>query len=164
MGAGSSTRCNPIPILPSLSSGGNHCEDTPSPSGGRLGWGWVQYIDNTHMKKLTTQQVTRSRKLRGTLTDAEQLLWHHLRQKQVAGIKFRRQHPVGRYVVDFVCLANRLAIEVDGGQHAEMKLQDRQRDAFLAQEGFRVLRFWNNEVLGNIDGVMESIWAAVAER
>ena len=70
----------------------------------------------------------------------------------------------GRYVVDFVCLANRLAIEADGGQHAEMKLQDRQRDAFLAQEGFRVLRFWNNEVLGNIDGVMESIWAAVLEK
>jgi very-short-patch-repair endonuclease len=114
--------------------------------------------------KLTTQQVTRSRKLRGTPTDAEQLLWHHLRHQQITGIKFRRQHPVGRYVVDFVCLAKRLAIEVDGGQHAEMKLQDQQRDAFLVQQGFRVLRFWNNEVLGNIEGVMGKIWAAVSEK
>ncbi|MBY0269884.1 MAG: endonuclease domain-containing protein [Burkholderiales bacterium] len=116
------------------------------------------------MPKLTTQQVTRSRKLRSTLTDAEQLLWHHLRHRQITGIKFRRQHPVGRYVVDFVCLAKRLAIEVDGGQHAEMKPQDQQRDAFLAQQGFRVLRFWNSEVLGNIEGVMGKIWAAVSEK
>jgi very-short-patch-repair endonuclease len=121
----------------------------------------VKYF-HTRMKKLTAQQVTISRKLRSTLTDAEQLLWHHLRHKQVAGIKFRRQHPIGRYVVDFACLSKKLAIEVDGGQHAEMKSQDAQRDAFLQQKGFRVLRFWNNEILGNIEGVMERIWTAVS--
>ncbi|MGV3628756.1 MAG: endonuclease domain-containing protein [Betaproteobacteria bacterium] len=114
------------------------------------------------MPKLTTQQVTRSRKLRSTLTDAEQLLWRHLRQKQMAGIKFRRQHPVGPYVIDFACLSAKLAIEVDGGQHAEMESKDAQRDAFLAQNGFRVLRFWNNEVLDNIEGVMEQICTAVS--
>jgi very-short-patch-repair endonuclease len=116
------------------------------------------------MYRLTKNQVARSRKLRSTLTDAEQLLWRHLRMKQIAGVKFRRQHPVGRYVVDFACLAKRLAIEVDGGQHAENQKHDRQRDADLMQQGFRVLRFWNNEVLGNIEGVMEKIWAAVAEK
>lgn len=116
------------------------------------------------MPKLTTQQVTRSRKLRSTLTDAEQLLWRHLRQKQMAGIKFRRQHPVGPYVIDFACLSAKLAIEIDGGQHAEMKSKDAQRDAFLIQKGFRVLRFWNNEVLGNIEGVMERIWATASEK
>ena len=115
------------------------------------------------MSRLTTQQVARSRTLRSNLTDAEQLLWQHLRQKQITGIKFRRQHPVGRYVVDFACLARKLAIEVDDGQHAETRARDRQRDAFLAHEGFRVLRFWNNEVLGNIEGVMEKIWAVLAE-
>jgi very-short-patch-repair endonuclease len=78
--------------------------------------------------------------------------------------KIPGQHPVGRYVVDFACLSVRLAIEVDGSQHARTKLRDGQRDAFLAQEGFRVLRFWNNEVLGNIEGVMERIWAAVSEK
>lgn len=116
------------------------------------------------MPKLTAQQVTRSRKLRSTLTDAEQLLWRHLRQKQMAGIKFRRQHPVGPYVIDFACLSAKLAIEIDGGQHAEMKSKDTRRDAFLIQKGFRVLRFWNNEVLGNIEGVMERIWATASEK
>lgn len=116
------------------------------------------------MPKLTTQQVTRSRKLRSTLTDAEQLLWRHLRQKQMAGIKFRRQHPVGPYVTDFACLSAKLAIEIDGGQHAGMKPKDAQRDAFLIQKGFRVLRFWNNEVPGNIEGVMEKIWAVASEK
>jgi len=116
------------------------------------------------MPKLTTQQVICSRILRSNLTDAEKLLWRHLRRKQIAGIKFRRQHPVGRYVVDFTCLQKRLAIEVDGGQHAEMQPHDRQRDAYLAKQGFRAMRFWNNEVLGNIDGVMEQIWNALTEK
>ncbi len=72
--------------------------------------------------------------------------------------------PVDRYVVDFVCLAKKLAIEVDGGQHAEMKSRYQQRDAFLVQKGFRLMRFRNNEVLGNIKGVIERIWASVSEK
>ncbi|MDP1536030.1 MAG: endonuclease domain-containing protein [Burkholderiales bacterium] len=116
------------------------------------------------MYRLAKNQVTRSRKLRSTLTNAEQLLWHHLRQKQIAGTKFRRQHPVGRYVVDFACLSARLAIEVDGGQHAENAMRDRRRDAFLESRGFHVLRFWNNDVLGNIEGVVETICAAALKR
>ena len=75
--------------------------------------------------------------------------------------RFRRQHPIGSYVVDFVCMKSRLAIELDGGQHAESVALDAQRTRHLEAEGFRVLRFWNNEVLGNIDDVMIEIWRAL---
>jgi very-short-patch-repair endonuclease len=91
------------------------------------------------------------------MTDAERLLWRHLRQRQVEGYKFRRQHPVGHYIVDFACLEGCLIVEVDGGQHADRKGYDRERTAWLEEQGFRVLRFWNTDVLGNIDGVREVI-------
>lgn len=88
------------------------------------------------------------------MTQAERLLWHHLRARRFFGYKFRRQVPIGPFIVDLVCMDARLVIEVDGGQHAWCRLQDEARDAFLASEGFRTLRFWNNEVLGNIEGVL----------
>jgi very-short-patch-repair endonuclease len=94
--------------------------------------------------------------LRKRLTDAELLLWNHLRMKQIEGLKFRRQQPIDYYIVDFVCFENRIIIEIDGGQHAENS-KDRERDMYLQRNGFKVLRFWNNEVLQNTNGVLEII-------
>ncbi len=94
--------------------------------------------------------------LRRRMTDAEQRLWYHLRDRRLLGHKFRRQHPIGPYVVDFVCLEHRLVIELDGGQHAD-NLNDPAREAFLRHEGYRVLRFWNNEALKHTAAACESI-------
>lgn len=103
--------------------------------------------------------VTLSRNLRKNQTDAEKLLWRSLQGKQLEGLRFRRQHPIGRYIVDFVCLNKRLVLELDGGQHGEEQeeLKDFERDQWLKAEGYQVLRFWNNEVFTNIDGVLETI-------
>ncbi len=98
------------------------------------------------------------RDLRREMTDAERLLWRHLRRRQVEGLKFRRQHPLGRFIVDFVCIEAALVIEVDGGQHGERQAQDAARTAWLNRQGYRVLRFWNNEVLNDIDAVRQAIW------
>ena len=102
-----------------------------------------------------------ARRLRRDMTDAERLLWRHLRQRQLDGHRFRRQHPIGRFVVDFVCLEQHLVIEVDGGQHADSTFDDR-RSRFLAQEGFCVVNFWNHDVLCNIEGVVASILQSLA--
>lgn len=95
--------------------------------------------------------------LRKRSTDAERLLWQHLRARQLDGLKFRRQQPIGNAVVDFVCFERRVIVELDGGHHALQKKQDRKRDAALADSGFEVMRFWNTEVLKNLDGVLEQI-------
>ncbi|MBI2235322.1 MAG: aminotransferase class V-fold PLP-dependent enzyme, partial [Micavibrio aeruginosavorus] len=101
-------------------------------------------------------EVTRrARNLRNNLTDAEKHLWRKLQHKQL-GVKFRRQHPIDRYIVDFVNLDHGLIVEVDGGQHAD-NAKDTERTAFLESKGYKVIRFWNNEVLGNIEGVVETI-------
>ena len=100
---------------------------------------------------------TRARELRNNATDAERALWRQLRLWQLEGYKFRRQQPLGRFIVDFVCLEKRVVIELDGGQHAEQKEYDAERDAWLRAEGFRVLRFWNNEVLKSIEVIKEEI-------
>jgi len=102
---------------------------------------------------------TRARQLRSNPTEAEKRLWSKLRLKQIGGHRFRRQAAIGPYIVDFICLARRLIIEVDGGQHDSRATQDDARTAWLERERFRVLRFWNNEVLGNIEGVYEVIVA-----
>jgi very-short-patch-repair endonuclease len=101
--------------------------------------------------------VILSRNLRKRQTDAENLLWRHLRRKQVEGCRFRRQQPIGRYIVDFVCLEKRLILEIDGGQHDIEKDKDQERTNWLVTEGYSVLRFWNNEVLTNLEGVLETI-------
>jgi very-short-patch-repair endonuclease len=95
----------------------------------------------------------RARELRQRMTNAERKLWYALRDRRFARFKFRRQVPVGRFIADFVCFERRLVIEVDGGQHAE-SVRDQWRDRWFAANGFRVLRFWNNEVLKNLEGVM----------
>ena len=105
--------------------------------------------------------TSRARALRKNLTDAEQTLWLRLKQCQIAGHKFRRQQPIGAYIVDFVCLEQRLIIELDGGQHAENVAYDEKRTNWLESRGYRVLRFWNNEVISNTDGVVQAIRDAV---
>jgi very-short-patch-repair endonuclease len=103
------------------------------------------------------QLRTRARELRKNPTDAERTLWRQLRLWQLDGYKFRRQQPLGHYIVDFVCLESRLVIELDGGQHAEQNDYDTDRDAWLRTHGFTVLRFWNDELLRNIESVKEAI-------
>ena len=97
--------------------------------------------------------------LRNRSTDAERLLWRHLRARQMEGLKFRRQQPIGDYIVDFVCLEEGLVIEVDGGHHAGglEKEKDTAREQWLEEQGFTVLRFWDNEVLSNTEGVLKAI-------
>jgi len=98
--------------------------------------------------------------LRIHMTDAENRLWQRLRARQIAGCKFRRQHPFLDYVLDFVCLEKRLVVEVDGGQHQDCA-PDHVRDRRLCEAGFRVVRFWNNQVLQETDAVVEAIWAVL---
>ena len=102
-----------------------------------------------------------ARKLRKNMTDAEQLLWRHLRDRQLGGYKFRRQHPIGTFVVDFVCLEKELVIEVDGGQHAKQLEPDAKRSDYLKEKGYRVLRFWNNEVLQESESVLSVILSSL---
>src|SRR5438132_1340293 len=101
-----------------------------------------------------------ARRLRRNLTDAERSLWQNLRDRQLDGVKFRRQHPVGPYVLDFFCEAHKLAIELDGGQHAETLQRDSVRSEWLESQGLRVIRFWNNDVLANLPAVLETIRTA----
>jgi very-short-patch-repair endonuclease len=119
------------------------------------------------MKGQTNEKILEpklQRRLRKNLTDAERRLWSCLRGRQMGHFKFRRQHPFGDYVIDFVCLEAMLAVEVDGGQHAEKREEDAVRTKSLNKAGFKVLRFWNNDVLRDIEAVKESIWMALQER
>lgn len=110
----------------------------------------------------TPQRVALSRTLRKNQTEAERSLWARLRNRQLDGAKFRRQHPIGQYVVDFVDLEAKLVVEFDGGQHNEEAIseKDEARTAWLESEGYQVIRFWNTDVLTNLEGVLEEIRAA----
>jgi very-short-patch-repair endonuclease len=101
-----------------------------------------------------------ARELRTTMTDAEKRLWWLVRNRQLDGHKFRRQHPIGAFVADFVCIERRLIIELDGGQHAD-STYDARRTAWLENHGWRVIRFWNNDVLSGTEGVLEVILQAL---
>jgi len=101
-----------------------------------------------------------ARKLRNNLTEAEQHLWYALRLKNL-GVKFRRQALIGKYIVDFVCFEKKIVVELDGSQHFESK-KDSIRDQWLSSQGFQVLRFWNNEVFENRDGVLQKIAEAIS--
>jgi adenine-specific DNA-methyltransferase len=105
--------------------------------------------------------VGRARALRQRSTDAERLLWNRIRDRRLNGVKFRRQHSIAGYIVDFCCVQARLVVELDGGQHAERTLNDRERTTVLEAEGYRVIRFWNHEVLTVIDVVLTAIMEAV---
>ncbi len=106
--------------------------------------------------------LTNAKSLRSHQTEAEQRLWYHLRAHRFMGMKFKRQKPVGRYIVDFICVERQLIIEVDGEQHAEQAGYYQQRDAWLSGQGFMVLRFWNNEVMQQLEGVLEQIRLALS--
>jgi very-short-patch-repair endonuclease len=107
------------------------------------------------------ESMQRARDLRNNLTDAEQKLWYALRGKQIKGYKFRRQVTIENYIVDFLSHDLNLIIEVDGSQHAEQESYDKQRTEFLDRQGYKVLRFWNNEVLGDLDAVMQKIYEEI---
>src|SRR5882757_2968405 len=106
------------------------------------------------------KRVPRARELRRDTTDAEKKLWQHLRQISPGRSHFRRQATIGPYFADFACHQTRIVIEVDGGQHAD-SITDERRTRYLEANGYRVLRFWNNDVLGNIEGVVEVICDAL---
>src|SRR5258706_1585301 len=103
----------------------------------------------------------RARLLLHNATDAEKLLWRRIRMWQLDGYKFRRQQPLGRYIVDFVCLEKRVVIELDDGKHAEQHGYDAKRDASLREQGFFVIRFWNHEILESTERILEKIFQIV---
>ena len=107
--------------------------------------------------------TNKARLLRKNQTDVEQLLWKQLRNRHLYQFKFRRQFPIEPYIADFACLELKLIIELDGGQHANRVNYDNQRSLFLEQRGFKVMRFWNNDVIENTVGVLEAIHLAILE-
>ncbi|HCB11674.1 MAG TPA: DNA (cytosine-5-)-methyltransferase [Cyanobacteria bacterium UBA11991] len=100
-----------------------------------------------------------AKKLRNNMTPQEKKLWYYLRNRQIYNCRFRRQSPIGNYIVDFICREKKLIIEIDGGQHNEDKniLYDQKRTEFLQSQGYTVIRFWNNEINDNIEGVLNEI-------
>ena len=129
---------------------------SPSPAGRGVG---VRESSKPHAP-LPESLRTHARELRKAATDVESLLWILLRSNQLPGKKFRRQHPIGNYILDFYCHEAKLAIELDGGQHADgvQHLHDEKRSAWLDEQGITVLRFWNNEVLANTEGVLQYVY------
>lgn len=109
------------------------------------------------MERKTSRLRGHARRLRRDQTEAERRLWERLSDRQLCAAKFRRQHPIGRFIVDFCCLEHGLIIELDGGQHASQTEADERRSAFLARRGYRLLRFWNNEVIEDIEAVLQQI-------
>ncbi|MEX2287565.1 MAG: endonuclease domain-containing protein [Planctomycetaceae bacterium] len=105
-----------------------------------------------------------ARHLRKNLTEAERRLWYHLRKRNLDNCKFRRQVPLGKYIVDFACLERRLIIELDGGPHTLHREKDDQRTRWLESQDFRVIRFWNHEVYEDLEPVLEAIWNALKVR
>jgi crossover junction endodeoxyribonuclease RuvC len=140
--------------LPGGERGMEAARSTPSP---QLGEGWGEGAREDSQRKPTPAETARARRLRRDGTSVEAKLWRHLRNRQIERVKFRRQEPILGYTVDFVAHEQRLVIELDGGQHADRVQQDGQRTRHLEQAGFRVLRFWNSDVSGNLDGVLETI-------
>ena len=108
-----------------------------------------------------TETIRRARSLRSDFTPAEYELWQHLRQRQLDGFKFTRQFVIGHHIVDFCCRTEYLVVELDGGHHGEQSKRDAARSAVLKAAGYRVLRFWNNDVMENMEGVLERIREAL---
>ncbi len=108
----------------------------------------------------TPETLKRAKHLRREMTEQERTLWKHLRDQRLGSAKFRKQQPIGPYITDFVCQDARLIVEADGSQHADSDY-DVRRDAFLKSKGYRVMRFWNNEIMINLNGVLEAIYHAL---
>ncbi|MBI1214275.1 MAG: DUF559 domain-containing protein [Alphaproteobacteria bacterium] len=153
---------NPIPQAgegtseqsPPLLSAGEGTSDQPPPlplAGEGRGEG------KTRKRRRTT---LRARTLRRNQTDAEKIIWHELKAKRFQGLKFKRQHPVGPYFADFICIEKKLIVEIDGGQHCG-NAADEARTDFMTQKGYEVVRFWNNDVLQNTQGVLEALFLAL---
>jgi very-short-patch-repair endonuclease len=106
-------------------------------------------------------RVSRARALREQSTDVERKLWSILRDRRLGGLKFRRQVPIDRYIADFACAEARLVVELDGGQHADREKEDATRTRAIQACGWKVIRFWNNEVIENLDGVADTILAEI---
>jgi len=115
----------------------------------------------TRTGRIEPRALSKARAMRAGMTDAERRLWQAIRQRHLLGRRFRRQHVLGPYIVDFICLEANLIIEVDGGQHADRADSDDRRTRWLEQKGYRVLRFWNNEVLTELEAVLEDIAKAL---
>jgi very-short-patch-repair endonuclease len=116
-------------------------------------------IEATKHPLRNARTLGRARALRRTMTDAERILWSRLRNRRFAHYKFRRQVPLGPFIADFVCFDRRLIVELDGGQHAQQKEYDADRTNWLAENGFRVVRFWNHELTLDREAVEELIWS-----
>jgi very-short-patch-repair endonuclease len=134
----------------------------PSPGGGGSppqAAGWGDEVPKT--RSIDQFKRKTARRLRKNSTDAELRLWRYLRRLEIRGTHFRRQMPIGNFVVDFACPAAHLIVEVNGSQHgeADVQIRDEKRTRWLESEGYRVLRFWNSDVTRNIDSVMEAIYA-----
>jgi very-short-patch-repair endonuclease len=110
------------------------------------------------------KRLPNARKLRQEQTDAEKTFWNQVKDRRLEGHKFRRQVPIDPYIVDFMCLEKRLVVEIDGGQHDENRAKDDHRTRYIEQQGFRVIRFWNNDVLQNMPGVLEIVLASLGRR
>ena len=115
------------------------------------------------VKAKVSDSIARARKLRKQPTDAENILWSRLRYRQLPDYRFRQQAPIGKYIVDFLCYRPRLIVELDGGQHQEQADYDNERTRWLESRGFKVIRFWNDDVLKETDGVLEAILIALRE-
>ncbi|MGE3746493.1 MAG: endonuclease domain-containing protein [Sphingomonadaceae bacterium] len=115
------------------------------------------------MDKGYSRPTIRARELRNNATDAERLLWHHLNARKTTGVRFNRQVPIGPFICDFVSRGLKLVIEVDGGQHDWNSEQDRQRTDFLEARGYKLIRFWNNDVTERIEGVVQEIERVIAD-
>jgi very-short-patch-repair endonuclease len=109
--------------------------------------------------RTTSKTLARAKRLRRDMTEAEKKLWYRIRASQLEGHHFRKQVPLDPYILDFACLRKRVALEVDGSQHAEISAAENERNRFLQDEGYTVIRYWNTEVLQNIDGVLLDLLA-----
>jgi very-short-patch-repair endonuclease len=112
-------------------------------------------------RRIKEEITTNARSLRGNMTDVERILWRAIRGQQLHGHRFRRQHPIGPYIADFACLDKKCVIELDGGQHQNQIAYDEDRTLFLQKQGWQVIRFWNNDVLNNLEGVLSTVAAAL---
>ena len=115
------------------------------------------------IKEHNLTNIANARQLRRKATDAERVLWKHLRMRQLGACKFRRQQPIGPYVVDFICFEQNLIIELDGGQHIDQAEYDAKRSVWLKERGYRVLRYWNHEVLKTPEVIMADIFEKIEQ-